>query len=334
MKNITLLLIGVWVIFWSVGCGEGGGLLIKPVPTDRTLQETTVKAGRGLFVAEKVLIVDIDGTLVNSRGGLFGTGENPVSLFIEKIDKAQADTNVKAIVLRINSPGGGVTASDIMHNRLIQLKAKRKIPIVAIIQGVGASGGYYVACGADRIIAHPTSITGSIGVMIQTFSLAGTMNLIGIDAQAITSGPHKDMGNPLKPLDPEDQKILQGIVDEYYERFLSVVGKGRPKLNAETIRTLADGRVYTGGQAVESGLVDSLGYMDDAIKVARKMAGLKRAKLVIYNRPMGHKPHAYASTSAPGAQLNLLNINVPNLDILTQPRFLYLWTGRTGGPAN
>ncbi len=329
MKNITLLLIVVSVAIGAGGCGEGTGWVIKPIPTDKSLQETTVKADKGLFLAEKVLIVDIDGTIVNSRRGLFGSGENPVSLFIEKIDKAQADSNVKAIVLRINSPGGGVTASDIMYNRLIQLKAKRNIPIVAIIQDVGASGGYYVACGADRIISHPTSITGSIGVMIQTISLAGTMEKIGIDAQALTSGPHKNMASPFEPLDPQDLKILQGIVDEYYERFLSVVASGRPGLSADKIRGLADGRVYTGTGAVELGLVDSLGYMDDAITAAKEMAGIERAKVVIYHRPMGYKPHAYASTSLPNPQLNLLNINVPDLDFLTQPRFLYLWTGRS-----
>ncbi len=328
MKNITLLLIGVSVAIGALGCGGGAGWIIKPVPTDQSLQETVLKADKGLFLAEKVLIVDIDGTIVNARRGLFGVGENPVSLFIEKIDKAQADSNVKAIVLRINSPGGGVTASDIMYNRLAQLKAERDIPVVAIIQDVGASGGYYVACGADRIISHPTSITGSIGVMIQTFSLAGTMEKIGIEAQALTSGPRKNMASPLKPLDPEDLKILQGIVDEYYERFLSVVSRGRPGLSADKIRSLADGRVYTGTGAVELGLVDSLGYVDDAIKTAKEMAGIERAKLIMYHRPMGYKPHAYASTSLPNPQLNLLNINVPDLGFLTQPRFLYLWTGR------
>ncbi len=333
MKNITLLLIGFLIAVGTLGCSPGGGVLIMPVPVDKMLQETTIKAD-GWFLGDKVLIVDIEGTLVNSRSGLFGSRENPVSAFIEKIDRAQADANVKAIILRINSPGGGVTASDIMYHRLAQLKSEREIPIVAIIQDIGASGGYYIACGADRIIAHPTSVTGSIGVMIQAISFAGTMDLIGIDAQALTSGPHKSMANPLEPLDPADMRILQGIVDEYYERFLSVVADGRPGLNAEKIRSLADGRVYTGSQAVEAGLVDSLGYMDDAVTAAMELAGIQRAKLVIYHRPMGYKPHAYASASGQGVQMNLLNINVPDLNILTQPQFLYLWTGRTGGPGN
>ena len=309
------------------GCGENVGWVIKPIPLEEKLVETVVAQDEGLFIADKVLVLDVDGLLVNERQqSLFGLGDNPVSLFVEKLDKAKADANVKAVVLRINSPGGGVTASDIMHSRLREFRKQKKVPVIAVLEDVGASGAYYVACGADRIIAHPTSVVGSIGVIVQTLSFSGTMNKLGIDAKAVTSGPRKDMASPLKPLDKEDLAIIQKIVDEFYKRFLGVVADGRPDLKADQIKALADGRVYTGEQAKASGLVDEIGYLDDAIKLAKSKAAAKRVKVVMYHRPWGAKTSAYASGMP--LQFNLLNVTVPDLSALARPQFLYLWTGR------
>lgn len=190
------------------GCGPKAGFLIRPVSPDEELVETVVSRDPGWFVTDKIAIVDVDGLILNRRGdGLFGANENPVSLFVEKIEKAQDDPDVRAVVLRINSPGGGVTATDLMYRRLAQLKAKRKVPVVAAIQDLGASGAYYLACGADAIVVAPTSVTGSIGVIVQTFNLEGTMAKLGVEAKAITSGPMKDMASPFKALDPEAEKL-------------------------------------------------------------------------------------------------------------------------------
>jgi len=318
--------------FFLSGCGPKGGLLIKPVPLDDRLKETTIASDAGLFVTDKIVIVDVDGLIMNERGGgWFGSGENPVSLFVEKIDKAEADQAVKAVVLRINSPGGGVTASDIMHRRLCEFRTKRKVPVIAVLEDVAASGGYYLACGADRIVAHPTSVTGSIGVLVQTVSFSGTMKMLGIDAKAVTTGKFKDMASPFKPLSDEDLAILQGIVDEFYGRFLDVVAVGRPGMSAEKIRSLADGRVYTGPQAVANGLADQLGYMDDAIDLAKEAGRIARAKIVMYHRPLGYRANAYSVVPGPPQQpqVNLVNVNIPDALRLAQPLFLYLWTGRT-----
>jgi protease-4 len=315
------------------GCGRAGGWIIKPAPVDKTLEETAVKTDAGLFVSDKVLILDLDGLIVNDRGGgMFGPDDNPVSLFIEKLDKAQADASVKAVVLRINSPGGGVTASDIMHRRLKEFIAKRKIPVIAIIEDVGASGGYYVACAAERILAHPTSITGSIGVIVQTVSFAGTMEKLGITARAVKSGAMKDMGSPLKPLDDKDLTVIQGMVDEYYKRFVDVVAAARPGIKREELLKLADGRVYSAQQAKANGLVDDLGYVDDAVAAAKARAGVTRAKVVMYNRPLGYRANFYSAVGLP-TQFNLVNISVPGLLDLARPRFLYLWTGPEESPA-
>ncbi len=324
------LLLAVAAAAMSAGCDSPGGWVIKPAPLDDALVETVIAKDPGLFVTDKIVIVDVDGLLVNQREqGFFSKGENPVSLFVEKLDKAGNDSNVKAVIVRINSPGGGVTASDIMYRRLMEFRAARKIPVVAIIEDVGASGAYYIACGADDILAHPTSIIGSIGVIVQTVSFAGTMEKLGITAKAVTSGPRKDMASPLKPLDEKDLAVLQTIVDDFYKRFLSVVAKARPKLTGERLKKIADGRVFSGSQALAEGLVDGLGYMDDAVRLARKNSGAKRVKLVMYHRPLGYRANVYSAAATTPPQVNLLNISLGDLANLAQPRFLYLWTGHT-----
>jgi len=277
------------------------------------------------------VVIDVDGLLTNQRRkGLFGLGQNPVSLFVEKIDKAQRDPDVRAMIVRINSPGGGVTASDIMYRRLVQFRQARGVPVIAIIEDVGASGGYYIACGADVILAHPTTVTGSIGVIVQTVSFAGTMRLLGITSQGVTSGKHKDMASPFKPLDKEDLAILQDMVNAFHARFVHIVASGRPKMKKEKVEALADGRVYTARQALAHGLIDGLAYMDDAIVRAKADAHLERAKVVMYHRPFGGKSSFYSAAAppAPQGQGNLLNVSVGQLPGFDQPRFLYLWTGR------
>lgn len=327
MRLNVLLACGVLAL---AGCSRNVGYVIKPISLEEGFIESVVKADEGLFVSDKIAVVDLDGIIMNSReGGLFGSQENPVSEFVEKISYAQQDTAVKALILRINSPGGGVTASDIMHNRVMQFRAARKVPVIAMIEDVGASGGYYVACASDSILAHPTSVTGSIGVIAQTFSLAGTMKLIGVDAKAVTTGKYKDMASPFKPLDAEDQVILQGMIDQFYARFLKVVCAGRPALAPEKVKALADGRVYSGDQAKANGLVDALGYMDDAVALAKSRAGISHCKVIMYHRSWNARENMYsAGASMPAPQVNMLNINVPGLANMAQPRFLYLWTGK------
>jgi len=311
------------------GCGSNTGWLLTPVPLDERLAETVIRRDPGWGVSDKVAVIDVSGVIFNERNkGFFGEGENPVSLFIEKIDKAQADRSVRALVLRINSPGGGVTASDIMYNRVMQYKAATGNPVIAVLVDVAASGGYYIACAADAIVAHRTTITGSIGVIVQTISFAGTMEKIGVTAQAITSGKMKDMGSPLKPLDKADAEVIQGIVDDFYGKFVATVDAGRSKLDAAQVRKLADGRIYTADEALKNGLVDSLGYMDEALVLAKSRSGAERIKVVMYGRPAGYRANAYSMVPGVGAQFNLVNVNAGALMSLMQPRFMYLWTGR------
>jgi protease-4 len=315
----------------AAGCGPSTGYLIRPVSVNEALEETTVSRDPGFLIADKIVVVELEGLLMNYRSeGLLGARENPLAAFVEKLDKAEKDPEVKALVLRINSPGGGVTASDLMYRRLIEFKANRKVPVVAVIEDVGASGAYFIASGADTIIVAPTSVTGSIGVIVQMFSVAGTLEKLGITAKAITSGPMKDMGSPFKPLNEADQKVLQAIVSEFYERFIDVVAAGRPALSRDAIKKLADGRVYTGMQAVENGLANSTGDVKSAVAEAKKRANLKTAKVVMYDRPWGYKANVYSTAPVGGMSLSLGTFSSADVAAWLEPQFLYLWAGGGG----
>lgn len=310
------------------GCGPSGGIRITPVPVDRSLEMTMLER-ESPWISEKVAILDIDGVIQNAaEGGFLTDGENPMTLMIEKIDAIRRDPSIRAVVLRINSPGGTVTASDILYQELMRLKHETKKPIVAMLMDVAASGGYYVACAADAIIAQRTTVTGSIGVIMQTVSFSGTMAKLGIKADAITSGPMKDAGSPLRDMKPEERKVFAEIVNKLYENFLDAVRAGRPKIDPGKYASIADGRVYTAAQAVENGLIDRIGTLRDAIATAKERAGLKRANVVAFRRPLGWKPNVYSAAPGVGRgglTVNFLNVSAENIWTNT-PRFLYLWT--------
>ncbi len=328
MKAQRLSLAWMLGLVLLAGCGGNRGYLVTPVSLERRLQEELVQADPGWY-GSKVALIDVDGLILNSRNtGFFGDGENPVSLLAEKLQKARRDRNVRAVVLRIDSPGGTVPASETMHHLVERFKASGK-PVIACITNVGASGGYYVACAAEKILSQPSSITGSIGVVVQTVSFAGTMKLLGISAEAIASGKLKTMGSPLKDLTDEERKVFEVMVTEFYDRFVEVVAAGRKTLDEAKTRKLADGRVYTGRQALELGLVDGVGFLEDAIEAAKAAAGIKRAKVVRYRRPLGYRANVYSAAPAggsPAMQVNLLNVQTDGLAFLRRPSFLYLWS--------
>jgi protease-4 len=308
------------------GCGRRA-FQVQMVSSKQQLKETQIHTDEGLFISDKIAVIDVDGLLVNGRrGGFMRVGENPVSLFVEKLDKAAKDKNVKAVVLRLNSPGGTVAASDIMHHRLVEFKRKTGKPVIACVVGLGTSGAYYLACGGDGIMIQPSGVTGSIGTLFQTFSIEGTMKKIGVKTVAIKSGELKDLASPLHDLRDDEWQVLQGIIDDLYEQFLNVVRQARRNLDDDEIRRLADGRVFTARQAQKEGLIDKVGYMTDGIEWAKQMAGVERAKVVIYRRPLSYKPNAYGSaTTDLGGFGALINVELPDWLSLGESQFLYLW---------
>lgn len=310
------------------GCTPGS-FIVTPISNDRSIEEHIV-ARESLLATQKIALIDVDGVLSNSRGSslLGGASDNPVALFKEKLDKAARDPHVAAIVLRINSPGGGVTASDLMYSELARFRETTQRPIVASMLDTAASGGYYIACAADRIFAMPTTVTGSIGVIMITPDLSQLMNRVGVQANVIKSGAMKDAGSPFREMTEADRALYQGMINAMYERFLDVVAKSRTGLSRERIRELADGRVYLGPAAKENGLIDEIGGLPEAIvsaKAAAKIAD-QPVTVVEYAVSYAHRPNIYAETPAGAPQVNMINLMLP--DWLNGPTagFHYLWS--------
>lgn len=327
VKGNAWLYMGLLISLITLGgCGPAA-FQVQLVPTCQQLEETRIQKDRGLFVFDKIAIIDVDGLLINRRKHRWmRTGDNPVSLFVEKLDKAAADPDVKAVVLRLNSPGGTVVASDIMHHSLQEFKRKTSKPVVACVLGMGCSGAYYLACGCDGIMAQPSSVTGNIGTVFRTFSVAGTMEKIGVKAVTIKSGPLKDIASPLHDLSAEERKVLEGIIEELSQQFLTVVRQGRKTIEQQKLRELADGRVFTAKEALQEGLIDRIGYLSDGIEWAKEMAGVKKTRVVIYLRPLGYKPNAYGlATANAGALGPLINVELPDWLSSSSSQFLYLW---------
>ncbi len=307
------------------GCG-GMRLVIDVVPAVDGLTETVVLEDPGAASSDKIALIQITGMIADAdRPGLLRKGENPVSRLVESLHKAAKDSKIKAIVLRINSPGGTVTASDVVYREIQHFKRTTKKPVVVLMSDLATSGGYYIACAGDEIIAHPTTITGSIGVIIQTFNFSEGMRRIGIKADAITSGPNKAAGSPFEPMPAEHRALLQGLVDEFYANFVAIVTESRPNLSPADLEWITDGRVVTGRRAAEVGLIDSTGDLRDAFEAAKRRAGLTAAKLVKYHRPLEYVGSAYARSPAANPQINLLQLNLNAGPLLEQSGFYYLW---------
>ena len=308
------------------GCGPAA-FQVELVPTSRQLDQTEVQRDKGLFVFDKIAIIDVDGVMVNrARQGFMRAGENPVSLFIEKLDKAAADRSVKAVVLRLDSPGGTVAASDIMYHSLREFKRKTGKPVIACVLSLGCSGAYYLACGCDGIMAQPSSVTGNIGTVFQTISIAGTMEKIGVKAVTIKSGELKDLASPLHDLSDEERKVLEGVIEELSGQFFNVVREGRKGISEQKLPDLADGRIFTAQQALHEGLIDKIGYLPDGIEWAKEMAGVRKAQVVIYHRPLSYAPNAYGVASSSASGLGpLINVELPDWLNSSGAQFLYLW---------
>ncbi len=315
------------------GCGPMT-FVVGVSPGDQTIKATVVEES-GQWFSPRVAIIDVTGTIINAhRRQLITQGDNPVELLHEKLELAHHDPAVKAIILRLNTPGGSVGASHTMYSMLQRFKKRSSKPIIALMMDVTASGGYYLACAADTIIAYPTTITGSIGVIVQTISLKPALNRLGIHTEALTTGPNKDAGSPLSTLTDEHRAVLRTLIDDFYQRFLDVVRQARPGIAPDRFAQATDGRVVTGGDALEIGLVDHLGDIYTAFDLAKQHAGIEHADLILYHRPMQHVASPYASAppahtpftaTATQTQINLAQFNFTESLARPPVQFYYLW---------
>lgn len=275
--------------------------------------------------AAAVAIIDVDGLLLNNDAtGLGSWGENPVSMFRERLDAIEGDPRVCAVIVRINTPGGSVTATDIMWRDLKAFKQRTCLPVVGCLMDVAAGGGYYLATGTDTIIAHPTTVTGGIGCILNVYNLQDLMAQFNILGVPIKAGSNIDLGSPIKELSDEKRKLLQDMADEFHGRFRDVVLKGRPNVDGDQASTF-DGRIFTARQAQELQLIDRIGYVDDAVEIAQSMAGVQCANVVFYRRRDDPALSQYSITPNVPLQKGIIPINVPGLDRSKLPTFLYLW---------
>jgi protease-4 len=216
--------------------------------------------GDGLVTGEKVALVRIEGPIVDSRD------------YVDEIRSYADDKSVRAILLRVDSPGGAVAPSQEIYEEVRRASATKKV--VTSMGAVAASGGYYVAAPSSRIVANPGTITGSIGVIMEVPNFKGLMDKVGIDSTVIKSGKYKDMASSMRELTPEERRLLQGLLDDVHEQFIEAVAEGRG-MTFEEVAEISDGRIFSGRQALELGLVDELGSLQDAIDITAKLAGIE-----------------------------------------------------------
>jgi len=271
---------------------------------------------------DRIVVIPITGMIMDVPG----TGM--VANLERLLRELKKDEHVKAIVIDVDSPGGGVTASDTIYHDLLKFKTEQKIKAVALFGDVAASGGYYVAMAADHIVCHETSITGSIGVISRFYNFVGLMDKVGVTVKTIKSlneqgkESFKDIGSPYRLMKPAEEKLLQGLITEMWGRFTRVVAEGRKgKLTLKEVEKLADGRVFTGQQALDAKLIDQLGYREDAYAMARKLCQSEKAVVVQYKKSGGLSDLLDLGASS---QVEKLAADLPGQG----PRFMYLWTGR------
>lgn len=237
-------------------------------------------------MSDEIAVIHIDGIITeqDTRDVPFGYIESPLSGVKNRLDLVREDSNIRGVLLVVDSPGGGVTASDVLYRTIWRFKEETHLPVVALMKQVAASGGYYVAAASDYIIAYPTAITGSIGVIVYNFNIKELMDRFGVEYVAIKSGEHKDVISPFKPVDREEISWMQGIVDAMLEQFIEAVDRGRENLTREDVKKLANGQVLIAREALEKGLIDELGYFEDAVRVVSERAGVSSPVIVEFQR--------------------------------------------------
>ncbi len=234
----------------------------------------------------KVAVIPVRGMLIPGGGG--GLGTDPRHLLSAMLARAREDSKVRAVVLAVNSGGGGITTCDIMHREVQAFREETGKPVVALMEDVAASGAFYVTCASDVIYAHPTTITGSIGVMMPLYNASGLMRMIGVRDRSLVTGPYKDMTSLTAEKTQQEwereKELLEGVIGQMHERFVEVIADGRPDLSVQQVRSLADGRIFTSSDAEAEKLIDAIGYLDDAVEKARTIAGVGEVQVVEYRR--------------------------------------------------
>ena len=232
---------------------------------------TSLALDSGWLGGERVAVIRIEGVIMDSRET------------IEELRRFRDNPSIKAVVLRIDSPGGGVVPSQEIHTEVMKARKDGRLKVVASMGNLAASGGYYIAAATDKIVANPGTLTGSIGVIMELANVQGLLEKVGVQSVVIKSGRYKDLASPFRAMSKEDRGLLQNVLDDVHDQFIQAVAAGRA-LKVEEVRPLADGRIFTGRQARSAKLVDELGDLQDAIKLAARLVGIEGEPRVVEPR--------------------------------------------------
>lgn len=270
-----------------------GGCLSLPNSARPHFREVLLQ-GEG---EDKILLIDINGPINNTPILVPNLGVIPgmTARVRQELELAFDDPAIRAVLLRINSPGGSLTDSDIIYHSLLEFKRSKKVKILASLGEIAASGALYIAMAADEIHAHPTTITGSIGVILPHMDYSGIMEKLGIRNEPIISGKFKDIDSPYRPRTEEETKMLQELIDHQHEKFVKVIREGRVKMTKAQVEAIADGRLLSAESALEKGLIDDIGYLDDSYKRLETLSGFPTTRLVRYANPWATGNNIYTN---------------------------------------
>ncbi len=288
------------------------------------LKEYVLK-GKG---EKRVLVIHVTG-IISDKADDELTGERPslVEHVVSRLRMAEKDDKIKGLLLKVNSRGGSSTATEMLYHEIVAFKKKKDIPVVVSMTDVAASGGYYISLPADVIYAHPSTITGSIGAIFMRPEITGLMEKIGVRAEINISGRNKDMGSPFRETTEEENELFQNIIEELAGMFVDRVNQHR-SLQSEDLKIIKSARIFTSKEAKDRGLIDEIGYLDDALAKTRSLSGLpENAKVVVYRREPFPNDTLYNSMSfISGSQRpGKLELNLFPDDTLKEPGFYYLW---------
>jgi protease IV len=293
--------------------------------SDSMVAEDVIEEGNA---SKKIVVLDVNGTIQDTGDtstNIFTTSGYNHRSFLENLDYAKDDNSVKGIIIRVNSPGGGVVESAEIHDKIVEIQKDTKKPIYISMGSMAASGGYYISAPADKIYASPETLTGSLGVIMEGINYAGLAEKYGVKFETIKSGQFKDIMSPTREMTDDERNILQNMINNSYEGFVKVISQGRD-LPVEQVKTIADGRIYDGRQAKELNLIDDFGYFEDVIKAMKKDHKLQNAQVVQYTENLGFGSMFSLSARKLMGQEDVELAGIMN--ILSQrnsPRLMYLY---------
>lgn len=301
------------VLLISLG-GPGGG-----VSASTTTYEEEYVSGEG---SDKIVVVPVEGVISSADGSLLGPEQTTTPQGMQDaLRQAKEDSNVAAVVLEVNSPGGGVTESEQIHGDILDFKESTDKPVIVSMDATAASGGYYIATAADEIVANSSTITGSLGVIFQLTNVTEAADKIGVKQVIVKSGEFKDIGSPFRDVEPQERDILESLVNESYDEFVEVIVEGRD-LSESRVREIADGRIYSGNQAQELGLVDELGDLEKATEITLDRTNLEEATVVRYVQAESFTDLLGARLAPQPSEAGQI-MKATGLDLEARPYYLY-----------